>query len=162
MVAERVGLDAPAALVDLGVRVLHHMKRVSDLSRITQRVAERLAIRARHVEGSPVDLCPPWLWLRVDPRGRGFGGPALYDLDELGLVALAADVDDRGGPALALALAASDEQGLVEPQRLDARGARRISGEQRLPVGAHCADDRVPVTVELMGDLGDWSAGLAT
>jgi len=93
--------------------------------------------------------------LRVDPRGGSLGRPALYDFDQLRLVALATDVDDRGGPVLLVALAASDEQGLIEPQCLDACGPRSICCEQGIAIGADRIHDRVPVTVELTGDFCD-------
>ena len=58
-VTERLVLDPPPALVQLGVGELHEMKRVGDLGGVGDHRVEHGPVRARQVKGRPPDPAAP-------------------------------------------------------------------------------------------------------
>src|SRR3546814_8349373 len=82
-VAWRVVLDPVPDLVEARVRELDHMKRVSDLGRVGQRVVEGLAIRARQVQRRRLDAIPPGLRAGGEPVRRRLRAAALDNIEEL-------------------------------------------------------------------------------
>lgn len=153
-VAEGLVLDAAPALVELGVRVLHQMERISDLRGVRERVGEGLAVGARQVQHAPCDAVAPRLRLGFQPRQGTGGGAARDHVEQLGR---ASDIDDRGAPVLAAPAAGASEQRLVQAQGGDWPDPVGVL-DQRCAVGSHGVHDGVPVTPELAGDLSDGAA----
>ena len=74
--AESLVLDSPAALVQLGVGQLRHVKGVRHLGGVGEGVVEGLAVRARQVQDPPADLVTPVLGSILEPPGWADGGAA--------------------------------------------------------------------------------------
>jgi hypothetical protein len=82
-VPQGVVLHSAAALVQLGIRQLAHVERVSDLGDVAEAVVEHLAVGAGQVEHTPADLVLPRLGLLVEPVEHLRRGPPRDDVDEL-------------------------------------------------------------------------------
>ncbi len=93
--SEGVLLDPAAHVIVAGVRELDQLERVRDLHGVGQRVVERLAIRTRQIQRSPLDAIPPRLVAVLEPARRRLRAAPLDHIDQL---RPRGDIDDRGRP----------------------------------------------------------------
>lgn len=141
-------LHATTDLVETLVRQLHQVEQVSGLGGIGQHRVEREAPRTRQVQHREADLVEPALGssgeqsTRPDRRTPGDHVEQLSGLH----------VNDRGRPRLRAPAAMAGEQHFVEPAGGDVADAVRVL-DQGCAVGDHGVVDRVPISVELGGDL---------
>jgi hypothetical protein len=153
-VAEGLVLDPAAALVELRVRQLHEVERVSDEGGVSEAVLEGLA--AGEVEHPVADGVAPRLGAGLEP-GAGTGGAAAgHHVEQLG-AGPGGDVDDGGAPVLGPAAAPPAEQCLVEAQGAHLPDTGRVLHKGGA-VGDDGVVDGVPVAAELPGDLGHGAA----
>jgi hypothetical protein len=151
-VAERLVLGPPAALVELGVRVLHDVKRIGHHRGVGERGLEDRPEGSRQIEGGPLDVVTPHLTAVLDPALGLCTASARDDIEELG----SPRVDDRGGIGKAAVREELGEGHLVQPQGADVTHPLGVGLEERLAIGQHRVIDRA-VTAEVGGDLGDGS-----
>ena len=75
---------------------------------------------------------------------------ARHDVEQLA----GGDVDDLGRPPLRAERAVADVQRLVQPDRLTVADPVRVVIDERGAVGDHGVHHGVPVTAQVVGDLG--------
>jgi hypothetical protein len=142
-------LDPAAHLVNTAGGELDDMKWVGDLGGFGEHRVEHVAIRAGQIEGRPADPIPPRLGAFREPCTRRCSAATSGNVEELA----SCDVDDLGRPRLCPPSAFPAEQRLVEADRVDVPVAVRVV-DQRCPEVHDGVHDRVPITRQVMGDLG--------
>ena len=148
---ERLVLHAAADLVEPFVGYAHDVKRIGNLGRVRQHRVRDRAVRAGQVEGHPHDPGPPLVRPLREPGTRRSGVTTRYDVKQLPVT------DQLGGPQPLPEAAGAHERGLVQSQRGDLPDPAGIV-DKCGAVGDHGAVDGVPVTPEVVGDLGNRAA----
>lgn len=145
---ERLVLDPPPALVELGVGDLDDMERVGHLGGVGELLVEHRPVGAREVEGPNPDPRSPFLALVLEPALGTVPAPARDDVQQLGTL----HVDELGRELLGAVGAPADEEHFVHPEGPNLAVAAGIVDE-RSTVGADGVVDRVPVTAQVRGHL---------
>ena len=141
----------PAALVELGVGQLHQVERISHLNGVGHHGGEDLAVGAGEIQGGVAHVVPPLLALALQP-GCGLGTTATRDdVEELA----PGDVDDLGGELLTVKRADPGEEDFVEAEGPHHTKAFGVIVHQCGAIGDDGVIDRVPVAVELEGEIVD-------
>ena len=142
-VPERLVLDPPAALVELGGHVADHVELVGHQPGIGQHLVEHMAIGGGQVEGARADSSAPLSPLPLDPA-LGLFAPAIRDqVEQLSPF----HVDQCGHEVLDAPLARLHEEVLVEPEGVDRAESVGMVDQGRAE-REHGVVDGVPVATE--------------
>ena len=154
--AERLVLDPPPRLVELGRGQFHYMEGVGDERDLGELGGEDRFVGRGQVERAVGDGGPPGRRPSLKPVLGTFAASALHEVQQLSL----ADVDDRGDEVGAVVGGETDEAGLIQPQGSDRAEAVRVLDE-RFAIRAHGLVDGVPVALQRVGHIVDAAAGFA-
>jgi len=146
---ERLVLDPPAALIELGVGELADMKGVGHQGGVRHHDLEDVAIGAGQIEGAELDSIPEGPSLFGQPP-HGLGTAATRDdVEQLS----GPDIDQLGREVLVVEGTDPDHEHLVESEGGDLADAILVGLEQGFAIGDDGVVHGVPVTPELAGHL---------